>query len=593
MSKIFRSRRVALALTGLVLAAALVSGAFAARPIENKTSKIQADWSRGIRVGSSPWNQPPAIAAAADGRQIHLAWPDNRSAGMGVQYLQLDDHAQRVTEQWWGVQGAPRAVRLMVDEHGRPHLFVLARMPGEQATRLIHCLPVADGTRPASMQAVSPADVEVQSYAVTAGPSGILQVMWTAEPASEARGLYYTRLNSEGQIITSQRLNERPALDVSAQVDHKGDIHVVWEETLGAKLWQVLYAVFSQGNLEPTEGVAIDQADTVAVVGLDRQRVYILWGAEIKGGMFAGMGFTRYVSFPFGDPQTRASAGLHIPANGRPEYRSYQGVYGFKTLASASASADELTDLIHSPAPLAGQRDQMAVVTVAAMSFGIDRRVLPTLVILEDGQVVGYQVIAYNYGFNSRPALAADGAGNLYAAWLTGSTGAGFGVYYAATTAAARASLDRADLTDVLVGAATLVWQMLGGLSLLPFFPLIILPALIVAVGYSVFGGGETLDNRRAWLALIIGCLAYWLTKELVLGSVLAEPVIGRQLSGWARTALVWAIQLVIAAVAAGVAARQIISKRTDSVFWSTLIFIICDMLLTMLMAGPTLALRG
>jgi hypothetical protein len=137
------------------------------------------------------------------------------------------------------------------------------------------------------------------------------------------------------------------------------------------------------------------------------------------------------------------------------------------------------------------------------------------------------------------------------------------------------------------------VWRMVGGLILLPFLPLIMVPMLIIVVGYTISGGNELLVERRTYVVMVIGCLVYWLAKEFLLGSVLTEPVIAQGLEGWSRTAVIWAIQLAIAAVSAWITWRQIACKRTDSIFWASVIFVASDMLLTVLVAGPTLALRG
>jgi hypothetical protein len=235
----------------------------------------------------------------------------------------------------------------------------------------------------------------------------------------------------------------------------------------------------------------------------------------------------------------------------------------------------------------------MAMAAIAGLSFGYNEFIVPALVLLKDGQLAGYQVMAYNLGYNARPSVTADKSGRLYAAWLTGSTGAGFRIYYTAATAPARASLDAKDLTDLLVGITVTAWRMVGGLALLPFLPLIMVPMLLIVVGYTMSGGNELLAERRTYVVMVIACLAYWLAKEFLLGSVLAEPVIAQGLEGWSRAAVIWAIQLAIAAVAAWITWRQIATKRTDSVFWASIIFVACDMLSTMLVAGPTLALRG
>jgi len=120
------------------------------------------------------------------------------------------------------------------------------------------------------------------------------------------------------------------------------------------------------------------------------------------------------------------------------------------------------------------------------------------------------------------------------------------------------------------------------------------LPAIVIVIAYSAFGqGGAALDDRRSYIVLIVSCLVYWLAKEIILGAVLTEPVLAQGLVGWSRTIVIWAIQLAIAAVAGWVAWRVAMRQWMDSIFWSALTFIACDMVLTMLAAGPTLAMRG
>jgi len=596
------SRQVKLVIgSAIVLVAILVAAALLARPIENKTPKVQPDWSRGMRLGKMPWNQPPAICASDDGQRIHVAWPGNSPAGPAVYYVQLNEGARQVAQQWSGaLQGTPRWVQMLLDNQGRPHIFVMARMPGETALRLVHWSLNAEGTQRASAQPLSPPGVEVESYAVTSGREGILHVFWSADPEGDAHGLYYMRLDTDSQAIADdRRLNERPARQVSAQADHDGNVHIIWGEEFSGPTkdtwYRVMYATFSDGTLQPAEGTFMAQANAPPRLGLGDQRAYIFWGKEVRSGLLAGMGFTGYISFPLGQPASGSPADLSIPTSSSSQYLPYQGEYKFKNLASAARTKHtEITDYLHSPAPVADQHGEMAVATIAALSFGENERIVPILVLLREGQTIGYQVIAYNDEYNAQPAMAADASGNLYAAWLTGSTGAGFRVYYAAMTASARAYLDGSDLTDLMVGAVTITWHMLGGFALLPFFPLIVLPTIFIVIAYSAFGQGSgSLGDRRSYIVLIVSCLVYWLAKEIVLGGVLTEPVLAQGLEGWSRTIVIWAIQLAIAAVAGWITWRVSMRRWMDSIFWSTLTFIGCDMLLTMLAAGPTMALHG
>jgi len=90
-----RSRRkLILAILGaLLIVAALIVGVLT-RDHRDKMAKIQPDWSRGMRVGRSPWNQPPTLRVSDDGRRVHLAWSDNGPSGTGVHYVQLDARAR-------------------------------------------------------------------------------------------------------------------------------------------------------------------------------------------------------------------------------------------------------------------------------------------------------------------------------------------------------------------------------------------------------------------------------------------------------------------------------------------------------------------
>jgi|GEM_PF-2933850 hypothetical protein len=629
MRSIFKSRRLKFLLVGVILLAILAIVALSLRPVDAKTAKIQPDWSRGLRIGSTPWNQPPAVAVADAGKHIHLAWGASRSSGVGVHYLQLNERAARVSEQWLEpLEGTPQSVRVLLDDQARPHVFAMARLPGENNARVLHWLLAADGA-PRAAQPVSPAHVDAQSYAVVARQGGF-DVFCAAEPESNALGLYVARINADGATTAELRLNDHPAKEVSAQVDQRGIAHVIWGEATAPKTRDVFYAVFPNAP-QPVAGTRIAIGVTApAKIGLDGQRVYALWGEALRGNAYAGAGagYTNLISFPIGEPQRVEFGSLNIPELGQIEFTPYRGDYNIRLISRATAPPGiQDTRLLFAPAPIAGQRGDLAVAQVAGLGFpglsdwlgrplqpevvdvppaatqhrlfrlleyGVQARVLPVLLLLRDGRVIGYQVIGYHDGLSANPVVAADQAGDLYAAWLIGSTWEGFQVYYAATTAAARGQLDAVDATDVLVGVAQTAWKMLAGLALLPFVPVVFAPALIIAVIFTVFGSqSELIYDRQSYVILALGCAAYWLVKEVLLGSVLGDPLIGRELEGWSRTAVVWGLQFGIAAVSALIVWRQIATRRINSALWAILLFCGCDMLLSMLTAGPTLALRG
>jgi hypothetical protein len=629
MNRAIGSRRWRFVFAVVTLVAFVAVVSLFARPTDAKTAKIQPDWSRGLRIGSTPWSQPPAIAISNDGKRVHLVWNDSRASGVGVHYVQLNERAELSAEQWLGnMEGTPQSVRILLDQQERPHVFVMARLPGESNARVVHWMLDANGT-PRMSSPVSPTDADVQSFDV-ATRQGLFDLFFAAEPGSVAQGLYYARLNADGNLLDQLQLNTSAAKEVSVQVDQRDAIHLIWGEATSPRTRRVLYAEFAQIPGE-TEGVQVAKdIKAPAKIGLDDRNIYILWGEAIKGNAYtgAGTGYTSGISFLFGEPQRADFHDINIPELGQIDLIRHDGAYQIHFLSSTTTPPGiGNTNLIFAPSPIGGQHGELAVAQIAALAFpglsdwlgrprlpqvvdippatpqhrlfrlleyGVEVRILPVLLLIHGGQVLGYQIIGYGDGISFNPVVAADANGNLYAAWLNGSTWEGFRVYFAATTSAARDQLDMIDLTDVLVGIATTGWKMLAGLALLPFFPIIVVPALLVALVYTVLGSqSELLYDRRSYVILVLGCAAYWVTKQVVLGAILSDPLIGRELEGWDRTALVWGMQLGIAAIAGAITWRQIATRKINSAMWAILLFCTIDMLLSMLSAGPTLAVRG
>jgi hypothetical protein len=591
-----------LSIAAMVLFPAVIVVLIVAAPqVTDKTDKIQEEWSRGLRVGHSPWNQPPAIATFAAPLRVHLAWVDSGPGGVGVRYMQLDASAAKQAEGWFGgLEGTPQSPQLLLDGQGRAHIFVMARLPGGEEYRLIHVSPQADGSPRVALHAVSPPGLSVNSYAVVPEAGGGWRVLWTADPESGARGVYTLRFDLDGQVLEdARRVNARPAVELSAQLDRENTLHAIWAETSAGPskaLWRrFYYAGFPGGKVQAVDGVPVGQADAPARLGLDNTHAYLFWGKQVSSGDLIGMAFTSYSYFRLDRPEPNGYEDLQIPMSGQPQYLPYEGAYAVRSLGRAAAPGSRyVTDFVYAPMPVAGQRDELAVATVAALSFGIDRQVVPTLVILRDGKPVGYQVIAYREGSSAQPVVAADASGNFHALWLSGSTGHGFDVFYAATVVPVLEQLDRTDLIDLWAGAVRMFWKVIGGIVLLPFLPMIVAPPLAILVAWAMFGPGtEGLLDRTSYVVLGAVCLVYWLMKELLLGPVVDESILAFGFSGYTQVAVIWAIQLGIAVASALVTGFFIRRKSINSILAASLIFMACDITLTMLAAGPSLALRG
>lgn len=628
MNRFLKSRRMVVVSSSIVIIISCISVALLIRPIDAKTVEVHPDWSRGIAVGATNWNQPPAVAASSNGQAIHLAWGDNPSNNVGVHYLQFNDRAERVIDQRLSnLEGTPQSIQIVLDGQERPHIFVLARLPGDSVTRVLLWSPNSNAGAHATP--ISPANVDVQSCAVVARQD-VFEVFFTGEPDSDDPGVYFARVNADDTIVTQAQLNAHPARDVSATVDRNRTIHLVWSEMQSAKTRRVFYQTFP-AMPQPAEGKLIgEEMPAAAKIALDDERVYVLWGQALRGSAQAGggTGYINLSTFPIDQAQRLQPANVDLPSIAQIAFTPYRGDYRLTLTTSAKpVSGIRPAELLYAPMPVATRGKELTVMAIAGLGFssatdllgrppappvieaddsipasrlmrilerGTQVRVVPVMLFLRDGAVVDYQVIGYSNGISFSPNGAADRNGNLYASWLVGSSWQGYHVYYASTAPGAHAQFDTVDLTDMLLGTTGTLWKMLAGFALLPFFPFLVAPAMLIAVIYTVLGShSELMHDPKSYRILVLACLAYWSIKQVVLGAVLSDPIIVQALEGASHSIAVWSIQVAIALIAAAITWRQIARQRIHSALWAILLFCGVDMLLSMLMAGPTLAMTG
>jgi hypothetical protein len=487
-----------------------------------KTPKVSADWSRGQQVAVSALNRPVGMLAENGHVHMVLVAADSRA----LQYVRLDSSGAIQVSKDLDVKGAhPTDPELLLREDGS--LSVLWT-DNPDIPRALFVAPLSrDGQLLGGARQLSPEGVRVATYAVASHSDGNHDIFWSNEVPSEG-GLHHLRLSADAQVISGNRLLVENGDAPTVQVARDGTIHLAWVEEQELRATDVYYALFdpSTGEIGPRTRVGFYKGPTgviryTPVLGLDQDRVYLFWALEQRGGGLVGAGNadTYVVSFPLGEPTFTEARTVAIPSIAKPDYSSATGSFPYQRLASAEAGWP--TSLLYMPATLGGQTDEMSVFLVGEVHTRSQSSRLVVWAIIADGKLKGYQLPA-KVNSALRPKAVVDGEGNVHLAWLNS---AGFGryeVYYASTSDAVKASLDRVTMRDRTTDFMDTAWMLAPAMGFFP--PVMFLWSFAsfawIVIFYFVKAEGG-LDRRPAQIALVIAVAIYLFSKLFLIPAVL------------------------------------------------------------------------
>jgi len=488
---------------------------------ELMTRKVLPEWSRGRSVGVAAVNQPVAMQVR-DGN-VHFVWV--AAGGKSLYYARLDASGTTTVGTDLEIDGAhPGYARLAIDRDGGVRVLWTDN-PGIPRALFFARLGT-DGRLLSQPKQLTPVGVRVAEYDLAGSVDDGLDIFWATESPTDG-GLYHLSLSKGDEVTSDSRLlvtgGEKPTLQLAPD----GLIHLAWVQRPTLRENNIYYAVFdpTTGDLGPSSQVGLYRTATGLVsypptLGLDHRAVYILWASEQRGGgLSPGEAQSSYVSFPLDGPRLKEPITVDIPGTARPEYAAASGSLPYEQLASTTAGWP--TSFLYMPMAPAGQREELGVFLVGEVATRnrADKEVI--WVILADGQIKGYQVITEARNA-MRPTGAVDEGGNAHLAWL--NTG-GFGryeVYYAATSDAVKANLDRVTLQDRAMDLLAALWVLVPALG---FFPPIFLlwgfASFVWVVGFYVIKVEGGLDRRPARIALVIAVLLYQFSKLFLMPGVL------------------------------------------------------------------------
>lgn len=577
-----RKRMIVLA---MVLCLALVSAGCQEGAL--KTRKVLPEWSRAQQLGVAALNRP--IHMVAEDEFVHLIWID--AEANAPHYVRLDGRGEVEVSADLNVEGAhPSDARLWLNADGS---VMVLWTDNPQIPRALFAARIdRDGQLLSGPTQVTPEGVRVSKYAVARDLQGSRHVFWANDIPSEG-GVHHIRFSAEGEVASASRLlvvnGEHPA----AEADAHGMIHLSWVEEPATRLNVVHYAVFdpSADQLGPETEVTVYKTATglisyPPIVGLDEDTVYLLWALEQRGGgLTPGESKSYYVAFPLGSPSETEPIEINIPPFARPEYVVTSGTLPYEQLASASAGWP--TSFLYHAATLDGQREELGVFFIAEVATQRQASKEVAWAIFENGKLKGYQ-LPTKLGRGLRPTAAIDSLANVHLAWLNAGGFGRYEVYYASTSDAVKANLDRVTMQDRATDVLNTLWVLAPALG---FFPPIFLlwsfiPLLWVILFYFVKVEGG-LDRRPAQIALVVGILLYLFSKLFLMPGPLFYAPLQDRFAASLQFIPVLGTVLFTLLVALGAVWFYFRRREFRSLFAAFAIFILTDSLLSLIIYVP------
>jgi hypothetical protein len=561
----------------LLLIAALAGCA----PSERLTARLGGDFSRGIRVGGAVASDEPALAVlpgegglaiawAGEGEALHLARlaPDGRLLASGPLSLAAERPAQPVL-----YARADGTLTLLYVDGAAEGALTLTRLSAEGEV-------LAEET-------LSPS---APSYAAEADAAGALHVVWAAGDGA----LHYLHLAPDGGPAEAVAL---PASGVAPALrpDGAGRLHLVWTREPEPGLREVRYAVLAAGSgawgaeavlatLPVPTGLVLREP----AVGLAEGDVYVYWALERRGGGLAQpFAETSYVVFPAGRPEEAGRPGpVRVPAPRDPALAPAESAWPITRLAPAPDDARP-AGFVYYPSPAAGAGDELAVAMAVQLEGRTRAQTQIVLTLWADGALRGYQVVADTPNGSLRPRLLADGAGDLYVAWVDTAGFGAYDVYVSGTPEPMRAHLGRLRPVDVVEAVLTGAWSLVQVFGFLPMTVAWLLPPLLLLALYVLIQPEGDLARSGPRAILAAASVVYLGAKYILRPGWMTEfPTPAWLAPAWAGRLMLLA-PLGIAALAGLVTWLTLRRREYPSLFPAFFLFAGSDTLLTLLMYVP------
>jgi hypothetical protein len=568
-----------------------------------RTAKVSADWSRGLRLGEGVNGNPIALWVNSAGDRVVavssrwvgdeqvLQWtPLNRAGAV------LDDHDLTINLR------APRQAQLLTAPNGYLHLYFTALHEVNYERALFGVSLDAAGNPRGAPVAISDAGLDVSSFAVVLRGDRA-QAFW-AGTEGEASNLYTRALDSSGKELGSAVLLAPRAENPDARVDQTGALHLVWmDQPPGSKALRSLYYALIPPNADlsaPPQSTRIGNGQGISSdnvwgpkLGLTSQHLYALWGIEHRSGLAAGSLEAYYVGAPLGTRDFSEPVRFGAPEDANINYAPYRGSLDIRELAPLQTGRVYFNGATLNFVTPSSQLAELPVILTLNVLRGFNPVRKISLLLFADGKPKGYAVVGQTDQGSLFPSLAADGRGDLYITWFDqGATGSrNATIYFASTTPEAKSNLDRWTPQDVVLSLINSVWGMSSGLGVIPLALAWSIPGLLFAAVFQLLrvdADMSFLPEKIAMGCAVVLYLAFKLT--LLPGTFVYVPF-----SAWVpmmpellAMILRVATPVLILMFALGLSYYLIVRTNQRQLLWMYIFFVFADIAATVVLYGPS-----
>ena len=478
-------------------------------------------WSRGRLVGNTQAVDAASMALDEAGNIYLLVFSGDEDIGY-PRVVALNRQAAVVWDRTYEVAlERPGRSRILWDGHAL-QLFWLSRQGIYQAQ-----VEAATGELLGPPILLS-GGVQVRYYDVAQDAGGATTV-WYAGP-QEAAGVYALFPDSlPGEATLVDPTGTRPEV----QYDQAGTLHAVWIHYPPDKSPQFFYAAYQEGRYSLRSPgrealVLAPQVGNATLIGprlgLDRERVYLLWTVLPILGASAGAAETSYVTFPLGQPAAaflRSPTGqLRVPYGYHLSYQplSGSGLQAGPRVPLASPLGDSTPYIIELAVNPAVAPELVVAFQTQLEYLMRKEQAQISAVFFQDGAPIAYQLLSFTPTVSRYPAILSDQAGQLYLTWLESGAPSGYSVYFASTAPDIRQALSGLTADDAGRLAAETIFGLLGGVVLAPWLlAWVMVPLVILGVTAPIRREDDSLTSPGVVVSLALALAAYWAGKLLLM----------------------------------------------------------------------------
>jgi len=572
------------------------------------SKKISIDWSRGKNLGETNSGNPISIQVDNEDKNLYLIWSSKKDNKNLLNFTKLNNKADILLQKFFDFKFvSPKNPQILLDSKKNLHLLWLDRF--QDNISLFHVLLNSNGDKLTEPKLISIDESEVKNYKIGLNKDESVEVFWEGEE-KDKKGIYHLRLSNGGEAISENSLIISNGKEPNFQIDKMGNIHLIWYQYPLTGKADIYYSKFDVKNNYLAKKINVGNFLTSTgrvihgpVLGLDNDYIYIFWLTEFLSGLSAGTAELNFLTFPIDKPSLQSSKNIKLPILSKTDSIKIGGnryEFSKRQLVEERGKFDNLilvpidffkkippTDYIITPNVTEGQNSRLALVCSLRVFEKTKQKMQLALVAFQDGEPLGYQLIAKTNLVSFSPKILFDIDNNLYLSWLDKIETGKHKVYFAGTSSNIRENLDVLVYHDIIVGIFNTIWN---SISAIVFIWIVLLwgvaPAFWLGI-YYIFTGEDRLYITKTKIAFIFAIIIYYLVKLILTPSFLLFPPFYDLIPAKFSNIWISVLPVIIFIISLLAVFRYLKKSEAKSLLISFVIFLLTDGFLTVILYWP------